>query len=285
MHDTLLILAGGASSRMKKSAAIEGLSEEEIQAANTRSKALMGYGKDNRPILDFLLRNAEKAGYKNIYLIVGGASQDFKQYYGNSTSRNTFHGLDIWYATQHIPEGRNKPFGTADAVFQALEQYPKLQGQTFTVCNCDNLYSVEVLKALASTPASHAFIAYDRDELKFSSERIARFALVQLDDNNYIGNIIEKPSEVQMEEYKDKDGKLRVSMNIFKFSGRQMYPYLKACPPHPERNEKELPSAILNFCKDHPGQFLGIPFHEHVPDLTSKEDIKTFKSYLDSLHS
>ncbi len=69
-------------------------------------------------------------------------------------------------------------------------------------------------------------------------------------------------------------------MNVFKFDGKMIYHYLKNCPAHLERNEKELPTALLNMIKDYPKTSLGIPFSEHVPDLTAKEDIKTVKAYL-----
>ena len=75
---------------MKISAAVAGLSEEEIKAANTTSKALIRFGKENRPILDFLLHNAEKAGYEQVYLITGVDNDSFKKYYGNQTA-NTIH--------------------------------------------------------------------------------------------------------------------------------------------------------------------------------------------------
>ncbi len=280
MHTNLIILAGGASSRMKKSIPVEGLTEEEIHTANTKNKALITYGKDGRPILDFLLLNAEKAGYKNVCIIVGKRAEDFKKYYGLQEEGNVFKGMTISYATQHIPEGREKPYGTTDAVVQALQQYPHLQQETFTVCNCDNLYSVEALKLLRETKAPNAFISYDRDALKFSEERIARFALARLDSDHNMLEIVEKPSAESIAKFRDSQGKFRVSMNIFKFDAPMMFPYLKTCPPHPERDEKELPTAIVNFCKDHPKQFLGIPLCEHVPDLTSKEDIKVFKQYL-----
>ncbi len=279
MSTHLIILAGGASSRMKQSMNVEGLSEAEIKAANTQSKALMVYGEDERPILDFLLRNAEKAGYKKVYLVVGEAYDDFKKLYGQEAV-NSFGRMQLHYAIQYVPEGRKKPFGTADAVRQALEQYPHLQQEAFTVCNCDNLYSVNALKALIETSCDNAFMAYDRDGLQFSTERIMRFALAMLNSNNHLVNIIEKPSESEQETYRDAQGILRVSMNIFKFHGPSMASYLMDCPPHPIRNEKELPTAILNYCREHPGNFLGIPIKEHVPDLTSKEDIKTFKEYL-----
>lgn len=281
MNTTLLILAGGASSRMKKSIAVDGLTASEIQAANTQSKALIGYGQNNRPILDALLMNAEKAGYLDVYLIVGKDHQAFTAFFGNERTNNPFNGLHISYVIQHIPNGRVKPFGTADAVAQALEQYPELQSQTFTVCNCDNLYSIAALEALKKTPILNGFIAYDRDGLDFPADRIARFALVQLDARNNVTDIKEKPTEDRFDSYRDAAGKLRVSMNIFKFHGTDMFPYLMACPPHPDRDEKELPTAILNFCKDHPGEFKGLLFNEHVPDLTSKEDIQTFKKHLE----
>ena len=133
---------------------------------------------------------------------------------------------------------------------------------------------------MATTTASNAFVSYDPEGLRFTMERISRFALALLDDRNNLVDIVEKPMEENLNNYRDSDGKFRVSMNLFKFDGAAIYPYLKNCPPHPLRNEKELPTAVLNFCKEHPGQFKGIPFNEHVPDLTSKEDINVFKKYL-----
>ena len=85
MHDNLIILAGGASSRMKKQVTVANLSEEEIAQANERSKGLIGVGPNGRPLLDFLLLNAKKAGYKNIYIIIGEQGDLFKEFYGSKT--------------------------------------------------------------------------------------------------------------------------------------------------------------------------------------------------------
>ncbi|MDI5887425.1 sugar phosphate nucleotidyltransferase [Flavobacterium yafengii] len=280
MHDNLIILAGGASSRMKKQVAVANLSEEEIAQANERSKGLIGVGPNGRPLLDYLLLNAKKAGYKNIYIIIGEQGDLFKEFYGSDNSNNNFNGLTISFATQHIPEGRIKPFGTADALFQAVEQYPELNTQEYTVCNSDNLYSTEALYALRETNSQNAFISYNRDALEFPSERISRFAIAKLSKNNQLLDILEKPTAEFLENYKDAEGKLRVSMNAFKFNGALLYPYLKNCPVHPERDEKELPTVLLNAVKEHPGTTVGIPFSEHVPDLTAKEDIAEVKAYL-----
>jgi NDP-sugar pyrophosphorylase family protein len=280
MHNNLIILAGGASSRMKKQASLENLSNEEIQQANERSKGLIGVGPNGRPLLDYLLLNAKKAGYKNIYIIIGEQGELFKEFYGSKNKNNDFHGLNISFAVQFIPTDRIKPFGTADALFQAVEQYPELNTQLYSVCNSDNLYSTKALLALRETSSPNAFIAYDRDAMEFPSERISRFAIAKLDADNQLLAILEKPSADSIEDYKDSEGKLRVSMNAFKFNGALLYPYLKNCPAHPERDEKELPTALLNAIKDHPNRTVGIPFSEHVPDLTAKEDILEVKEYL-----
>jgi len=284
MHNNLIILAGGASSRMKKESSTKGLSDEDIAQANSRSKSLMGVGPDGRPMMDYLLFNAKKAGYTQIYIVINEQGQLFKEYYGYHQKNNEFHGLSISFVVQYIPEGRIKPFGTADALFQAVEQYPELNDQYYTVCNSDNLYSIDALKALRETKSSNAFISYDRDALQFSAERISRFALVKQDSELHLLDIIEKPSANKVDSYKDSKGKLRVSMNIFKFDGKIIYNYLKNCPVHPERNEKELPTVLLNLINDFPKSSIGIPFSEHVPDLTSKDDINAMKVYLEQLY-
>tara|TARA_R110002073_G_scaffold14554_1_gene59300 strand:- start:75374 stop:76246 length:873 start_codon:yes stop_codon:yes gene_type:complete len=277
MTNHLIILAGGASSRMKKPPS-SNLSKEMEEQANSRSKALILI--NDRPMLDYVLTNAKLAGYKHVYIVIGKESDLFKSYYGTKQSNNNFNGLSISFVHQFIPEGRTKPFGTADAVCQSLEQYPELQQQQFVVCNCDNLYSTEVFQALAKSETLNAFINYDRDALEYSQERIERFALTKTDANGYLQDIIEKPTTSASEKYKDKKGKFRVSMNIFKFDGALFYPFLQACPIHPERNEKELPSALLQMIQSHPTSVLGIPFSEHVPDLTSKDDILIMNEYI-----
>ena len=91
---SLVILAGGASSRMKKEATrSDGLSEEDIKQANERSKGLIGVGKQGRPMLDYVLYNAKAAGFTNIYIVVGENGQLFQDFYGSQSAGNHFHGL------------------------------------------------------------------------------------------------------------------------------------------------------------------------------------------------
>ena len=280
MHNNLIILAGGMSSRMKKTSTLKSVSEEETHQANTRSKSLISVSNSGRPLMDYLLYNAKKAGYKNVYIVVNEQGGLFKEFYGEQKANNNFNGLNISFPTQYIPDGRVKPFGTADAVFQAVEQFPELQNQQFTVCNGDNLYAINSLKLVRETKYSNAFVSYDRDALAFSLKKIYSFAILNLDEKNHLKNIIEKPTIEEAKTNQDKDGKIRVSMNLFKFDGKTMYPYLKNCPVHVLRKEKELPTAVLNCVAEHSESFFGIPLSEHVPDLTAKDDIIIIKEHL-----
>jgi hypothetical protein len=64
-------------------------------------------------------------------------------------------------------------------------------------------------------------------------------------------------------------------MNCWKFLYDQIFPYLETCPENPIRKEKEIPTAVLNMVKDHQNSLFAIPIKEHVPDLTSKDDISS----------
>jgi len=274
MNNRLVILAGGASSRMKNSEDEGRLDVKQIQQANQRSKGLIEIDDSGRTLLDYLLLNADKAGYKKVYIITGKDSRLFRERYKN------YSGLEILFATQHIPENRLKPLGTADAVYQTMEQYPELKEGQFSVCNSDNLYSVNALRSLRNLTAKNACIAYDRDYLKFPIDRISKFALMQFDENYQLITIVEKPNPSKVGKYKDVNGKLRISMNIFAFDGALSYRFFKDCPLHPIRNEKEIPTVIFNMLQDDSKSMIGIPLEEHVPDLTSKEDILKMSDYL-----
>jgi len=69
-------------------------------------------------------------------------------------------------------------------------------------------------------------------------------------------------------------------MNCWKFYYDQILPYLETCPEHPVRKEKEIPTAVLNMIKEHPDSVFAILLKEHVPDLTSKDDLSSVSEYL-----
>lgn len=273
MTENIIILAGGASSRMKKSVD-QNLSPEKVAQANQLSKGLIQLG--GKPFLSYLLENILQAEFKNVYIITGENSKMFRRAFENNPE---FVDLNVQFATQYIPEGREKPYGTADALSQCVEQYPNLKEDTFCVCNSDNLYSLNALKNLKNANSHQAILAYDIDHLKYPKERIARFAVMKFDDDYNMTTIVEKPEPSRIVDYTDAHQKIRVSMNIFLFDGKYFFKYLENCPPHPIRDEKELPTALMNMIEDNI-KVMGIPIAEHVPDLTSKNDIAILENYL-----
>ena len=277
--NNLIIMAGGMSSRMKKSTGNSQLSIEQKKLVQKVHKSLIPLGPKKRPLLFYLITNAVAAGYRNIYLITSPENIAFKKIVGRSETNNSYAGAKVHFAIQHLKKGYKKPLGTADAVQQAMEQYPILKEQTFTICNGDNLYSMGALKDLLKPRKKmNALIAYARSSLKFENDRISKFAVMDISKSGFLKEIIEKPDPKTVKMYKDMTGEIRISMNIFSFYGKKLFPFLVACPIHNERKEKELPEAIRLLNKKEPNQIICFNRSEHLLDLTSAEDIASFKN-------
>ena len=276
MTNTIVVLAAGMSSRMKKSVDLK-IDNKKADEANNKSKSLITF--NNKPFIYFLLKNILDAGFENVIMVVGKDFDDFKK---QIDILQLSSKLNVKYAVQKIPIDRVKPFGTADAVYQTMEQIDELQTTSFCVCNSDNLYSTSSLKLIRENNYENAVLAYDRDSLDFPKEKVSSFSILMMDQEFNLVNFIEKPTPEQVAKNLDENGKIRVSMNIFKFNGEQAFDFIKNCPINPIRIEKELPSAIVNMISNESLSMRGIPIAEHVPDLTSKADILTIQQLIDS---
>jgi len=276
MTNTIVVLAAGMSSRMKKSVDLK-IDNKKSNEANNKSKSLITF--NNKPFIYFLLENIVDAGFETVIMVVGKDFEDFKNQIDELILSSK---IEVKYAIQKIPNDRVKPFGTADAVSQTMQQMPELQKTSFCVCNSDNLYSASSLKLIRENSFENAVLAYDRDSLDFPKDRVSSFSILMMDDQFNLVNFIEKPTPEQVSDNLDDKGKIRVSMNIFKFNGNQAFEFIKNCPINPLRNEKELPSALVNMINKDGLYLRGIPIAEHVPDLTSKADINTIQKLIDS---
>jgi glucose-1-phosphate adenylyltransferase len=281
VQPNLVILAGGISSRMKKiTPAVTQLDPVLRRDAEEKSKTMIGVGENFRPFLDYLLHNIAAAGYRNVVIVIGEKDVSIRAYYKESNGSKQFPSLKISYAVQPIPAGRQKPLGTADALWHALKSMPSWRGQSFTVCNSDNLYSVDALGLMLADRHANAMIDYNRTALQFAPERISLFAVIEKDADGYLMDIIEKPSPEEMARVADKNGRIGVSMNIFRLAYDHILPCLETVPLHPVRQEKELPAAVKMLVDQNPRAVFTIPRLEHVPDLTTQSDILPVKEYL-----
>jgi glucose-1-phosphate adenylyltransferase len=275
----LVVLAGGISSRMKAPSNVA-IDPDLLHQTEERTKGMLGVGHQGRPFLDYLLYNARRAGLTDIVIVIGERDESVRSYYGSADRGNEFFGLSISYALQKIPAGRTKPLGTADATLQALRTRTDWRGGDFIVCNSDNLYSTEAFSALLTCEAPNCLIDYDRSGLEFDEQRIAQFGITRKDAEGYLIEIVEKPNLEQLEQLRETGGILRVSMNVFRLNYDMVYPFLEQCPLHPTRGEKELVMAVTLMAQSHPKSVRAIPWKEHVPDLTYKEDIPRVQRYL-----
>ena len=285
MKKRLLILAGGMASRMKKALGEgNGLDANLVAQANSLTKGMIQVGKNGKTLIDYQLYNAHLAGIEEVMLLLHPSDQVTQSYCESLMSADDCWGLKIVFSRQLIPADREKPSGTADAVYQALTQHDDWKEGRVIVCNSDNLYTVNALKTLWASEHSEALISYHRDSLLYPAERISAFALIRTDAAGFLLEIIEKPTAQQADELKAQIGRLGVSMNIFVFEASAFLPYLAKTPFHPIRNEKELPTSVALYGEGTGRGFFAIPLEENVPDLTSKEDILVMQKYLEETY-
>ena len=280
MHRTIIILAGGASSRMKRSAEESTADPAIVAEAKSKAKAMLSVDATGRPFLDFLLQNIESAGYEDVIIVVGERDTSIRGYYEEAGEAKRFAKLGIHYAVQKIPSGYEKPPGTADALLQAILTFPQVRKERFTVCNSDNLYSPTALRLLLEDTHENALIEYDRRALLFPEERLSHFAVVRKDSSGFLLDIIEKPSPDELRRMREGQTTIGVSMNLWRFSGESIVPFLETVPLHPLRREKELPAAVRLMITQRRNAMFAIPLSEHVPDLTSLVDIPSVRQFI-----
>lgn len=283
MTTRLLILAGGASTRMKKETQVpRSLDASLLEQANTRTKGMIGVGKGGKSLIDYLLFNAHRAGFTDVLLLLHPCDTVTQAYYVQKMKNGRLWNMTLNFTRQTFPVSQQKPAGTADAVYQALVQHPSWQQQRFVVCTSDKLYSVKALKLLSQSEYPNALISYDCKALEYPEARIKEFALIKADPEGFVEKIIEKPTDEQANtllESQCRQG-MGISMNLFLMDGGTMFPILKATPFHRHRNEKELPTSVRLYGKLYGQGFFTIPVAEHVPALTSKTDLPVVQEYI-----
>tara|TARA_B100000989_G_scaffold249255_1_gene196815 strand:- start:3635 stop:4456 length:822 start_codon:yes stop_codon:yes gene_type:complete len=267
----MVIMAAGVSSRMKRSSVPIAISKKLVEQSNKREKGFIQVGDGNEPLIFYIINNCIKAGIKDFYIILSEDSTQFQKYLKKIEKKLV---IKIKYGFQDF-YGNYKPMGTADALFQLMNQFQELRKIRFLVCNSDNIYSTKAIKLLLNESTYNSMIAYNYNCLKFSEDRLSSFSILKIREN-FLTGIIEKPNLETIKSFTIK----YVSMNIFSFKGYQVYNYFKNCPVNIERKEKEIATAIQNMILDNNNSIITFPLCEHVPDLTFKEDINTISKFL-----
>lgn len=260
----VIILAGGASSRMKN---ISGVEAEIAKEVVSRPKAMLRVGSEKTPFIELLIKRIKAEGSNCVIVVKSDKDNVTKEYF----DKNPIDGIEIRYVVQTTPSDRNKPLGTAQAVQLAINDNSDLRNHSIVVCNGDNMPPFDSFKEIFREDC--AMLAYDASNLGMPDDRVSSFAIVQIADDGSLLEIIEKPNQQLISNFTQEDGVLRVSMNTFKMPYKDFLNALENCPMS-ERNELELPIAIGIWNKENSGIMRAIPFSGEFLDLTHPSDFE-----------
>lgn len=256
-----VVLARGLGTRMRRAAEDAGLSEGQRQVAASGLKAMMpmatGGDAPAAPFLDYVITALADAGLTDICLVIGPEHQVVRDYYGGlSPSRVT-----ISFAVQ------DQPLGTADAVAAAREFAGM---QRFVVVNSDNYYPVEALRALVAAPGTATVgfeVATMVAQSNIPAERIAAFALLDVDAEGHLRDILEKPDPALVAA---RGEHALVSMNCFLF-GPTIFEACARLQPS-ARGEYEIVDAIRAVAAT--GEPVDVvPVRAGVLDMSGRADV------------
>jgi dTDP-glucose pyrophosphorylase len=254
-----VVLAAGAGRRMRRADTTTELSGEQARAADAGHKAMIPIGPGTpRPFLDYILSTLADAGCGTTCVVIGRDHDEVQRYYEHERPPQR---IQLRFARQDVPDG------TAHALL-AAEAFTG--DDPFLTLNADNLYPVPVLRALAESDGP-ALAAFERDALVedsgFAFERVASFALLDVDGDGYLKGIVEKPGAAQM---RAAGSSALVSMNVWRFDRR----IFQACRdvPRSARGEFELPEAV-GLALARGVEFRAVVSRGVILDLSSRADI------------
>lgn len=277
---------------------------------------------DGHIIIDFSIYDAIKAGFEKLVFIIKEENlQDFKEVIGDRISEK----IQVEYAFQSlddIPEGytldenREKPLGTAHAIYSAKD---KIDGP-FVVINADDYYGREAFKTLYDflnessddDKYRYAMAGYRIENTVTDHGSVARGVCV-VEDNKLID--INERTKIEKRdgkiEFTEDDGQTwteiekgtHVSMNMWAFTKS----YLKECeerledfikneiPKNPLKAEFLLPTVVKQLLAegkatvevfDTSEKWYGVTYKEDKPSVVKAiQDMKDAGKYPQNLWS
>lgn len=218
MKPTLLILAAGMGSRYGGLKQVDGL------------------GPNGETIIDYSVFDAIRAGFgKVVFVIRKSIEKDFLEVFGNRFNKLVkveiaFQELDMLPQGFAVPEGREKPWGTAHAVWVTRH----LIDEPFAVINADDFYGYDTFRVLAqelSRPnlekGSYFMVGYKLGNTLSEQGAVSR-GICSTNADGFLLNVVERTHIERtggVVKYEDENGNLvpvdenvPVSMNFWGFT-------------------------------------------------------------------
>lgn len=251
-----VIMARGLGTRLRKQASAE-LSEEQQKIAALGLKAMMPLGQQGRPFVEHVISALADAGITEVCLVIGPEHDLVRDHFAALQTRR----VTISFAVQA------EALGTADAVAAAQEFCGE---DRFLVVNSDNYYPADCLRALLDAPGS-ATLGFDAAELvarsNIPAERVAAFAILEVDPQHQLVEMMEKPSPEVVAQHGPH---ALVSMNCFLF-GPSIFTACAAIEPS-ARGEYEIVDAVRHVVRS--GEPVTVvPVADGVLDMSGRGDV------------
>jgi solute:Na+ symporter, SSS family len=260
-----VILAAGLGTRMQADDESTSLAPEQAAAAAAGAKGMIPVG---RPFLDYVLASLADAGFADVCIVVGPHDEIVRARYRDGL---VLSRLRVAFAVQ------SAAIGTADALLAAEEW---VAGEPFVVLNADNYYPVDGLRQLRQS-GEQATLAFSRAGLlqdgMIPPERIARYALLEVDQHGYLTDVTEKPDEVTFASHRDAP----ISMNVWRFDAGIFRACREVQPS--SRGELELPNAVRLAVRVVGARIRALPTDAPVLDLSHRADIPAVTARLRAL--
>ncbi len=276
---TLLIMAAGMGSRYGGMKQIDHVDEE------------------GHKIIDFSIYDAKTAGFTKVVFVIKKENLGiFRKEIGDAVSKY----IDVEYAFQelsdipdsfNVPEGREKPWGTAHAVLSARNEIH----EPFAVINADDFYGrdafIKAYEFLAQTDDGHyAMIAYELKNTLTENGTVSR-GICDVSDDGLLTSVTERTKirkAGEEAEYTEDDGNTwshlpgnaATSMNFWCFAedfmgriGTHFERFLKEeVAENPLKSECYLPTVVSALLSEGKCDVQVIKTSDKWHGVTYKED-------------
>lgn len=278
IRPTLLVLAAGMGSRYGS------------------LKQTESFGPHGETILDYAVYDAVKAGFgKVVFVIRKSIEEEFKKQVLSKFSDK----IEVDFAIQSleflpqgfsIPPGREKPWGTAHAVWAAASKIK----EPFAVINADDFYGYRSFKIIAdflsrnNSSQEYCLVGFQLQNTLSEHGAVSR-GICEIDENAYLKSVTEYTNIAQTErgivakEKEEEEIELRgseiVSMNLMGFSPN-VFPFfeeyfkefLRSESPKSNKAEFYLPEVVNKLVQEGKARVKVLPSAEKWFGVTFPKD-------------
>ena len=216
-------------------------------------------GSHGQVILDYSIYDAKRAGFETVVFVIKDEIEaDFKERVGSRIERH----MEVRYAFQRmddlpegygVPEGRVKPWGTAQATLAAR---PFLDGP-FAILNADDYYGPQAFRVIYDYLSRHpdgdeyAMVGYRLENTVTDHGHVAR-GVCQVGEDDLLTGIVERTH------IEKGPGNAMVSMNFWGFTpslldkARARFPSFlgRALKEDPLKGEYLLPTLVGQLIRE-----------------------------------